>query len=498
MESFNLYSIPAVIALLLKIGLLAATRISPIRTAESKIFLVLLFVLGLHNISEIMGFNYSGPKTGVISLTAGFLYYTFSIIAIAVVCHLMLIRLYITTNWHLPISNLIPWIYIPMVIVLYMLWFTDDLIRGFMASGFSYTRVPGSLYPWFEMYAMGYLSFAFVTLVVATIFSNSKYNRKKNVITLCGITPVLLMPVIVIGLQSYGIQAFSLPLWFALALSLFLIITAYAIYEHRLFDILVHLPWTKIYQRRTEFHNQIKAFISEVDKLPVFNIEEILSRLSKILNCGVAIVGIAKEPLISEYSESTLKLDDVPSSSFSEITDIVVTKEIEKTDSKIYLTLSSINCAAVIPFKPFEGKVQGWFLLSGKSDQPDTLPIDFAVVETLFDRMGSVFLEAIVKEREEVEQLRLALQQEKAKTLELSEELQTTKEALGAALGNTQVMVEGDWPNEKKKINQLLEKQAIEAALEELKGNMTATAQKLGMSRQSLYTKIQTYGIKRP
>lgn len=90
----------------------------------------------------------------------------------------------------------------------------------------------------------------------------------------------------------------------------------------------------------------------------------------------------------------------------------------------------------------------------------------------------------------EIEDPRRRLEAEKARVHALSRELAATRRMLNTLLGR-------DDPSQcdLRTVSSTLEKQAIETALLDLKGNITATARKLGMSRQSLYTKIRTCDV---
>ncbi|MDZ7841188.1 MAG: helix-turn-helix domain-containing protein [Gammaproteobacteria bacterium] len=74
------------------------------------------------------------------------------------------------------------------------------------------------------------------------------------------------------------------------------------------------------------------------------------------------------------------------------------------------------------------------------------------MVESLFDRMGDLFLEHIVREREEVDRLQREL---------------------------------------------ALQKKLICEPLARLKGNVSATAKSLGLTRQTLYARMDSYDIDR-
>lgn len=501
MEFLNPYSIPAIVALGLKLLLLLVVRIMPLRNTESRVFLAFLAVLALHNFSEIMVFNYSGPKEGVIPLRSGLLYFAMSVVAMAVLVHLMLIRLKSSTGWDLSLEH---WklLYLPAAGVLYLMWTSDDMIRGFVAYGFSYTRVPGPLYVWFELYALTYLSASIVILGVATAFSVNRSQKRKNIITSLGMAPIITMPIVVIVLQKTGINVFNLPLWFALALTFFLMIMAYAIYEHRLFDVFFYLPGTPLHSRRTRFHQDIRAFLSELDRLPDMSISDALHRLATTLKCSVVLVGSGRAPVAAQPvsgDATPLRFEQLADDDLDKIDGILLTKEVRGDRPEIYASLSAANCAAVLPFRPFKDASAGWLLLGGGKNAPDDLPIDFALVESLFNRMGDLFLDNIVRERAEMEQLQQELRRRMVENEQLREQvarkesamnkLYETWSATGAGAGGGSASLE--------ELTTGLEKKVICETLAQLQGNVSATAKTLGLTRQTLYTKMENYGIDR-
>lgn len=495
----NPYCLPALFALGLKILLLAATRVSPLRDRESRVFLAFLFILALHNVAEIMALNYSGPKVGIIPLESGYLYFTMGTIAMALLLHLMLVRLNTTTGWNVPVEALKRWLYVPMVAVIAMLWGTHSMIKGFVPHGFSYTRVPGPLYIWFELYALVYLLVSFCLLCLSTVYSSNGTHRRKNVLTLIGMAPMIILPIVVIVLQSVDINSFTAPLWFPLAMTFFLVVTAYAIYEHRLFNILFYLPGTPLHRRRTAFHQRIKSFISELDRLPSMSVEEALSRLAATLKCNVALVGAGREPLEAEPLSAEvghLDFEHLTEGRLKSIDEIVLTKELKQRDPQVYSALSGANCAAVIPFRPFNGMSAGWLLLGGRKQAPDELPMDFTMVESLFDRMGDLFLDNMVREREQLNALQTEVGHLASANENLKAELQRKQNAIDALYGQVAGATSGACGAVTlDELTSGLERKVICDTLARTKGNVSATAKSLGLTRQTLYSRMENYGI---
>lgn len=499
MEFINPYSIPAIVALVLKLALLWVVKLMPLRNSESKLFLAFLGVLALHNFSEIMVFNYNGPREGIIPLRSGLLYFSMSIVAMAVLLHLMLVRLRSSTGWQVPVERFKWLLYVPGGAVLVMLWMTDDMIKGFVPFEFSYTRVPGPLYIWFEVYALVYLIASLSILIVSTKYSTNRAQKRKNLITLYGMTPIIMLPVVVIVLQGIGLNLFNLPLWFALALAFFLMVMAYAIYEYRLFDIFFYLPGTRLHTRRTRFHQGIKDFFAELDRLPSISVEEALNKLASTLKCSVALVGTGRAPIEAQPLSSTpghLHFERLPEAELQAIEEIVLTKELKQEDPRTYSVLSDANCAAVIPFRPFRGTSAGWLLLGGGKDAPAELPFDFTLVESLFARMGDLFLDHLVREREQM----TTMQDELDRLMSVNEGLkaevarkQSTIDVLYEQYASEAAGSSGRVTLDE--ITAGLEKKMICDTLAELKGNVSATAKNLGLTRQTLYAKMDNYGI---
>lgn len=499
---FNPYSIPAIIALVLKFLLLGATSVMPLRNSEAKVFLAFLFVLALHNAAEIMGLNYSGPKGGMIDLRSGILFFTMSIIAMAILLHLMLIRLRESTGWNVAVEDWRCWLllYAPAAGVLLLLWMSNSMIQGFVPQGFSYTRVPGPQYHWFELYALVYLVASIGILVVSTLASRNRVSKRKNIIILAGMTPIITMPIAVILLQKYGVSTFNLPLWFPLGVTFFLVVAAYAIHEHRLFNVFFHLPGTRMRRRRTIFHQGIKHFVAEMDRLPDLSVEQALDKLAKALKCSVAIVGAGRSPVEAGPGLSSvhhLRTEKLERDKLKDIDHIVVTRELRREDPESYSALSRANCAAVIPFRPFRGTSAGWLLLGGGERAPDELPVDFALVESLFDRMGDLFLENIIREREALSGLEQELEHQRAENDRLATELKRKEDAIDALYNDyaTAYSTPGAAGVNLDELTAGLEKKVITDTLASLKGNVSATAKTLGLTRQTLYAKMDSYGI---
>jgi len=437
----------------------------------------------------------------MINLRSGVLYFTMSIVAMAILLHLMLARLKASTDWDIPIEDWRWWLllYAPAAGVLLLLWMSNGMIKGFVPHGFSYTRVPGPQYHWFELYALFYLVVSLGTLILSTAVSRNRTQRRKNLIILLGMAPIIIMPIVVILLQKYGYNQFNLPLWFALGLTFFLIVAAYAIHEHRLFNVFFHLPGTRTRRRHTAFHRGIKNFVAELDRLPYIGMEEALNKLASTLKCSVAIVEAGRAPVEAHPVSSSVRhldFDRLTEDALHPINNIVVTKELKRDQPETHAALSDANCAAVIPFRPFKDTSAGWLLLGGGETAPDELPIDFTTVESLFDKMGDLFMENIVREREELMAVKKEFERQLTVNRELQEELEHKQDTIDALYGRHAAEYSGaDGEVKLEEVTAGLEKKIISDTLARLQGNVSATAKSLGLTRQTLYAKMESYGV---
>lgn len=384
------YAIPAILALVAKAVIYLYARYSPIRNLETRLYLLFLFALSIQNIAEIGVFNsfakhYQEP-------TSGILYFGASIVAIAILLHLALVLSGIAARLG---SKSVVLIYVPMGILELLLWGTDSLVAGFEPTQYTYTKIPGPLYALFEIYTLGYFLTVLVLLIYGAKRQFSAYQRLKNKIMLFGLLPFIALVLLIVGLQHFEMRFFNTTATLPVALTFFLAVTVYATHQHRLFDIEYVIPWSKVRARKTAFYDRIRAMIAEVADLGT--VREATHRLSETLGCSVALVSTGK-PVLA-VAGAAQQMVAFPLEQLHNIDRIVVANEIADRDSTTYKLMQGHGVAAIVPFYPHSQNASGWMLLGDAFSEQVYTPLDFKMVEQLFDKMAELFLDKLLAMR---------------------------------------------------------------------------------------------------
>ncbi|OGI40911.1 MAG: hypothetical protein A2V91_01350 [Candidatus Muproteobacteria bacterium RBG_16_64_10] len=395
----KIYALPAILALAAKAVIYLYARFSELRTLETRLYLWFLFALSVQNLAEV----------GIFASYAEhlpFVYFGASIIAITLLLHLALV---VAREWR-PTLVWLVLLYAPSVILEILLWFTPLLVQRFEPLLYTYTRVPGSLYFLFELYALGYVAGAVALCIYGSLWARTAPRQIKNRLTLLGLFPIFLVVIAVVSLQHYGMRAFNTTVTLPIAITFFLAVTAYATHQYRLFDIAFFIPWSKVRARKTAFYNRIRAMISEIADLG--SVREAVHRLADTLRCPVALVSTGKPVLAVAGGGQPLAA--FPLEQLRQIDRIVVANEIADTAPQTCALMRQHNIAAIVPFYPHSQNASGWMLLGDAFSEQVYTPLDFKMVEQLFDKMAELFLDKLLFMRNQ-----LAASERRLQTLEL-------------------------------------------------------------------------------
>lgn len=427
MEQHNwiLLSLPAVVALVFKVILMVYAGYSTIRTRQTRLFLLLLFVLAIHNVTEIMVFFHG--RHGV-PLFDAFAYFTVATVALAVFVHVAL-SLALDTD---PVDRprgyrwALLGLYGYMVVLEILLLGTDLLITGFAPLGYSYYRLPGPLYVLFELYAVSAFVAVITLLIYGSLKLQSRQRRLQCQYMLLGTSPMAMLVVANIVLMHYGSNWLNTPVTFPIAATFFLAVTTYAVHQHRLFDIQFFIPWSKVRKRKTAFYSRIRSMIAEIADL--VSVNQAVDRLADTLRCPVALLG-GPRPVLA--TAGARQMADIPVDRLRGIDHITVANEIADSRPDTYSLMRQHGIAAIVPFYPHSHNASSWLLLGDSFSEHVYTPLDFRLVEELFDKMAELFLDKLLAMRTQ-----LADAQRQIETLE--HRLQT----LEVALATTQQRVE--------------------------------------------------------
>lgn len=395
-------SLPAIIALIVKGGIYAYARYAKVQSHATQIFLLFLFALSLQNIGEIWHFfALSAGQLPVFEVT---IYYAGGIVALGMLNHLAL-ELALPEPHRALRRGLVIAGHLASATLLALLFGTPWLIKGFEPIGYTVTRIPGPVYWMFEVFVVLVIGGAIGLFCYGAVRQSSRLLRLRNRYMLVAMVPMLLTFVVVIGLLHFGIKSFNASIIVPATLTYMLVVTTFAVYQHRLFDIEFFVPWSRTRRRRTAFHDRIRSLIAEIADLD--SVADAVHEISGTLRCPVALVG-PRQPAFAGAGDARRMLD-IPRSSLKSFENIVVTREIANSAPQTHALLQQHGIAAVVPFYPHSRNASGWLLLGDTFDDQVYSPLDFQLVEKLFHRMAELFLDNMLSLRGKVDSLQREL-----------------------------------------------------------------------------------------
>ncbi|MBI5782965.1 MAG: hypothetical protein HZA69_04415, partial [Gammaproteobacteria bacterium] len=331
-------SIPAFVALLFKLALLAYAGSALKRSPAAGLYFLLLLVLALHNLVEFAGLNHFSEHGLTQTMQHyGFAYVALLVPAIALILHISL-RLSFNDSVFAGRSHLLLLIYLPVIPLEYLLWFTDSLVSGFRTFQYTVLRVPGPWYSVFETYVVVYLLASLTNLVYGARGSRTPaIHRTRNRLWLLALAPTLLLLVYLIVANRFGWTKLTSTVYLPLTLTFFLVVTTYATYQYRLFDIELYIPWSKVRARKTAFYNRIRAMTAEIADLS--SVRDAVGRLAETLHCPVALVSTGK-PVLA-VAGGAQQMVAFPLQQLRDIDHIVVANEIADTAPEAYALMRS-------------------------------------------------------------------------------------------------------------------------------------------------------------
>lgn len=385
---FSFYALPAMVALLAKAAIFFYAHQSKVHNLQTKLYLVFLFALSIQNLAEIWAF--AAHADGLPSPPTGTLYFSASTLAIAFMLHFALSVAKSGSTRGDGVSALgIATLYIPALILQPLLWLTPLVVAGFEPMRYTYTKISGPLYFLFELYALGYLCATVVTLIYGARFQTTAHRRSQNKLLLLGLLPWIALVTLIIVLQQFGFRGFNSTVTLPIAITFFLVISAYATHQHRLFDIEFFVPWSKIRNRKTVFYRRIQFLIAEISKMS--SVQKVLNSISDALHCPVALVG-GPTPSLTIAGDA-FGIARFPLDELKKVNNIVVANEIAEAMPSTHDLMKRHKVAAIVPFHPHSQAVASWMLLGEAFSEQVYSPLDFKTVETLFARLADHFLD---------------------------------------------------------------------------------------------------------
>jgi hypothetical protein len=286
-------------------------------------------------------------------------------------------------------------LYLPGAGLLWLLVFTDTLVLGFRPFQDTVLREPGPWYFLFETYLEVYLLAA-----LANLFYGARPSRRpaiaraRNRLWLVAILPTALLFIYLIIANHFGWTRLTSTFYIPITLTFFLLVTTYATYQYRLLDIEFYIPGSPVRRRKTAFYRRIRATISEIAGLRA--VRDILQPIADTLRCPVAMVGgIQPEVALAGDAQpsgpsarAAVRLAEFPHGALEKIADIVVAHEVADAMPETYSLMKKHGVAAIVPFNAHSDGAANWMLLGDQFSEQVYTPLDFSLVEQLFERIG--------------------------------------------------------------------------------------------------------------
>ncbi len=506
-------AIPSLIALIFKAMLMAYALRFPVKNAATRLYLVLLALLSIHNVIEFAGFNHFAHYglDGII-VGFGYAYFAIGIVFFAVILHISL-RLSLD-DWS-QVKPFVPLLYAPVLPLEYLLLGTNRLVAGFrLFENYTILRIPGPLYFIFETYVPLYLLAAIAYLIYGARTSRPvALHRTRNRLWLFALLPFVAMNIYLIVANHFGIAKISSTAFVPIAITFFLLVTTYATHQYRLFDVEFFIPWSKLRRRKTAFYGRIQDMIGELAELK--SVKEAVVRVGQTLECPVVLFGACKGVVASSVPSP---ITAFPADELRSIQRIIVTNEIADRLPSTHAVMRRHGIAAVVPFHATSESAAGWLVLGDPFSSRVYTARDFRLVERLFDRLADCLLDDLVDLRRQLAATRregrilaeklsrleheLADLQKKNQRL-LSERhrwviARAARIATAPELPEDSTQMAADLASSERTLDQILadiEARLIEKTLRQCRGNKSEAARLLGLRPNTLHYKLVRYGL---
>ena len=428
-------AIPALIALVCKLGLLGYSMRIAARTLSMRLILALLLVFVLHNSVEFVGLiHFNGEVTPAIT-RLGFAYLSFLIPAVALILHLSL-RLSFDRAPDGLWSRLQPILYVPGFVLVYLLLATDQLVTGFQTFRSAVLRIPGPWYILFESYVISYLLVALASLVYGARASRkSAKGRSRNRLWLLALLPTGLLILYLIVANHLGAAKITSTIYVPIPMTFFLLVATYATYRNRLPDVGFFIPGSKVRKRKAALYERARTMI---DIGEVRSAKDIAEALVRIFRCPVELICNDTSLLCpaddhGASAESGLWLARFPLEVLQKIRQTVVMDEIGESDPELHNLMKLHKVEAIVPFKFYEKGSMSWAFFGEHFGEEVYTPLDFKHLEALFERIEECLFENVVPLRSQLEEATRKLNEFKQRLAVTWGELEAVRRGVGLA-----------------------------------------------------------------
>jgi hypothetical protein len=480
----NPYSIPAIVALTLKLGILYAARRTGVRNDQSRLFELAVLASMVMNLVEITIFHYATPATIVTGIRV---YYAAALAVVGVLTHLA-ITITFGNRGSRPRARWFVFYGIPLALVA-VVFFTPWIVAGFQPfRGYTYIRIPGPLYGLFEGYiVLGCLTFAFLPLfgIRAGRLPRECDQCKLWMLT---VTPPALLVVSVMILLHFEIWIYSATVTLPLLLTLHLAAIGYAVHSRRIIEVDYYIPLSRKRRAKLEFYKRLLELFDE--RRPPTDMRAVLQRLHDTFGGPVCLVTRGGSQCVGTGGSSSLA--GFPASALAPITQLATLDDLRDSDPAIVELMRRHGAAAIVPLPVNGDSIAQWIVIGEPFGSKVYSSLDFRFVQQMFDSLVAAVSRlpeyapatALPVETAGDPQRRETVDQAPAPNVIMrsaSEHRPTTDEP-GI-----------EWTLEQRL--QHIERSILEDTLKQCGGNQAEAARRLGLRPNTLYYKLLRHGI---
>lgn len=426
-------AIPALIALVCKLGLLGYTTKLAGKSASMRLIQALLVIFALHNSVEFIGFIHFDGEVDTTIRRIGFAYFSFTILAVALILHLSL-RLSLDFDSGSSWLRLQPVLYASGFALLYLLLATDQLVTGFQTYQGTVLRIPGRWYILFESYVVSYTLIALLSLVYGARASRrSARGRSRNRLWLAALVPSGLLILYLIVANHFGAAKITSTVYLPIPWAFFLLVATYSVYHSRLPDIGVFVLGSKARRRKMALYERARTIGAEIGTAS--SAEDMVDVLTRIFRCPVTLVGDHTALRTAGNNQTTSDGGEKASERFPEevlrkVGRIVVMDEIEETDPELLALMKLHRVEAIVPFRPFGTTSACWALFGERFSREVHTPRDFKHLDAVVRRMEGCLMENVLPLHSEIVAVAEQLSKCKSRLVVAWDEIETLRSNL--------------------------------------------------------------------
>jgi len=377
------YSVPAILAFAAKVFLLVYSARSPTRNIRTRLFVVAVLISIALNVVEVAAFQgYFGSAIAY----AGYAYYIALGALLAV-----LFQLSVWVAFEHPPIALRKWlvlsIYGYLLALVVLLASSQLLIAGFQwLGGYTLTRVPGPLYPIFELFA-GITLLTILLLPVRGI--RQRHNgrlRSRCQIWMLAAAPSCLLVITVLTLLRLDIRWFNATVTLPIPMALLMAAIAYCVHNTRVVDLSWYFPFAKARRVKQSLYTSLTRIVNDAPAGE--STKQMLDRLAHALDCPVYLVG----PL--GFVGTDGRVDRLPTElPLADIRQLAVVDEVGVPLKEI---MKKYRIGAIIPLFPTSDVARSWLIFGEAFGARIYTPTDFRTVDRVVKQLAGTLLDNLL------------------------------------------------------------------------------------------------------